>query len=143
MECLSIFRIEGNMFDRIYLGDRPIKKLNLIYGANKLEFRWISRIAYGTTEWNFYNNEDLENGYLVFTDVTFFNIIPNGSIPDDYIVSIITDKVNVECFESTIVAVGQIRNTNVGDIDNIGECQILIRYKDRWIENKLKEKIIE
>ncbi|HGU2244367.1 TPA: DUF6258 family protein, partial [Escherichia coli] len=22
----------------------------------------ISRIAYGTTEWNFYNNEDLENG---------------------------------------------------------------------------------
>ncbi|HHQ7400810.1 TPA: DUF6258 family protein, partial [Escherichia coli] len=21
----------------------------------------ISRIAYGTTEWNFYNNEDLEN----------------------------------------------------------------------------------
>ncbi|WP_250392083.1 DUF6258 family protein, partial [Escherichia coli] len=45
----------------------------------------ISRIAYGTTEWNFYNNEDLENGYLVFTDVTFFNIIPNGSIPDDYI----------------------------------------------------------
>ncbi|HBB9152245.1 TPA: hypothetical protein JS360_004365 [Escherichia coli] len=87
----------------------------------------ISRIAYGTTEWNFYNNEDLENGYLVFTDVTFFNIIPNGSIPDDYIVSIITDKVNVECFESTIVAVGQI----------------LIRYKDRWIENKLKEKIIE
>ncbi|HFF8999835.1 TPA: DUF6258 family protein, partial [Escherichia coli] len=23
----------------------------------------ISRIAYGTTEWNFYNNEDLENGY--------------------------------------------------------------------------------
>lgn len=103
----------------------------------------ISRIAYGTTEWNFYNNEDLENSYLVFTDVTFFNIIPNGSIPDDYIVSIITDKVNVECFESTIVAVGQIRNTNVGDIDNIGECQILIRYKDRWIENKLKEKIIE
>ncbi|HAJ5116044.1 TPA: hypothetical protein HLY95_16830 [Escherichia coli] len=78
----------------------------------------ISRIAYGTTEWNFYNNEDLENGYLVFTDVTFFNVIPNGSIPDDYIVSIITDKVNVE-------------------------CQILIRYKDRWIENKLKEKIIE
>ncbi|WP_252357033.1 DUF6258 family protein [Escherichia coli] len=24
----------------------------------------ISRIAYGTTEWNFYNNEDLENCLL-------------------------------------------------------------------------------
>ncbi|HHH6611591.1 TPA: DUF6258 family protein, partial [Escherichia coli] len=90
-----------------------------------------------------YDNEDLEDGYLVFSDVSFFNITPNGSIPDDYIISIITDNVNVEYFESTIVAVGQIRNTNVGDIDNIGECQIFIRYKDSWIENKLKEKIIE
>lgn len=46
-------------------------------------------------------------------------------------------------FESTIVAVGQIPNTNSGDIDNIGECQIFIRYKHSWIENKFKEKIIE
>ncbi|WP_249438142.1 DUF6258 family protein, partial [Escherichia coli] len=25
----------------------------------------MSRIAYGTTEWNFYDNEDLDDGYLV------------------------------------------------------------------------------
>lgn len=60
---------------------------------------------------------------MVFLDVSFFNITPNGSIPDDYIISIITDNVNVEYFESTIVAVGQIPNTNSGDIDNIGECK--------------------
>ncbi|MCV5420674.1 DUF6258 family protein, partial [Escherichia coli] len=29
----------------------------------------MSRIAYGTTEWIFYDNEDLEDGYLVFSDV--------------------------------------------------------------------------
>ncbi|EOS2195742.1 DUF6258 family protein [Escherichia coli] len=29
----------------------------------------MSRIAYGTTEWNFYDNEDLEDGYLVFSGV--------------------------------------------------------------------------
>ncbi|EOK6374081.1 DUF6258 family protein, partial [Escherichia coli] len=34
----------------------------------------MSRIAYGTTEWNFYDNEDLEDGYLVFSGVSFFNI---------------------------------------------------------------------
>nr|WP_252355876.1 DUF6258 family protein [Escherichia coli] len=72
----------------------------------------MSRIAYGTTEWNFYDNEDLEDGYLVFSGVSFFNITPNGSIPNDYIISIITDNVNVENFESTIVSVGQIPNTN-------------------------------
>ncbi|EOL9921566.1 DUF6258 family protein, partial [Escherichia coli] len=70
----------------------------------------MSRIAYGTTEWNFYDNEDLEDGYLVFSGVSFFNITPNGSIPNDYIISIITDNVNVEYFESTIVSVGQIPN---------------------------------
>ncbi|WP_252367141.1 DUF6258 family protein [Escherichia coli] len=72
----------------------------------------MSRIAYGTTEWNFYDNEDLEDGYLVFSGVSFFNITPNGSIPNDYIISIITDNFNVEYFESTIVSVGQIPNTN-------------------------------
>ncbi len=116
----------------------------MIYGVNKLEFRLINlKDSLWYNRMDFYDNEDLEDGYLVFLDVSFFNITPNGSIPDDYIISIITDNVNVEYFESTIVAVGQIPNTNSGDIDNIGECQIFIRYKHSWIENKFKEKIIE
>ena len=108
------------MFDRIYLGDRAIKKIEFDLWSKqiRIQVNLISRIAYGTTEWIFYDNEDLEDGYLVFLDVSFFNITPNGSIPDDYIISIITDNVNVEYFESTIVAVGQIPNTNSGDIDN-------------------------
>lgn len=77
---------------------------------------------------------------MVFSGVSFFNITPNGSIPNDYIISIITDNVNVEYFESTIVSVGQIPNTNSWDIDNIGDCQIFIRCKHSWIENKFKEK---
>jgi len=103
------------MFDRIYLGDRAIKKIEFYLWTKqiRIQVNLISRIAYGTTEWNFYDNEDLEDGYLVFSDVSFFNITPNGSIPDDYIISIITDNVNVEYFESTIVAVGQIPNTNL------------------------------
>ncbi|WP_252356904.1 DUF6258 family protein, partial [Escherichia coli] len=58
------------------------------------------------------DKEDLEDGYLVLSGVSIFNITPNGSIPNDYIISIITDNVNVEYFESTIVSVGQIPNTN-------------------------------
>ncbi|EFE1053070.1 hypothetical protein CJZ17_005085, partial [Escherichia coli] len=90
------------MFDRIYLGDRAIKKIEFDLWSKqiRIQVNLISRIAYGTTEWIFYDNEDLEDGYLVFSDVSFFNITPNGSIPDDYIISIITDNVNVEYFES-------------------------------------------
>ncbi|EON9031803.1 DUF6258 family protein, partial [Escherichia coli] len=39
----------------------------------RIQVNLISRIAYGTTEWNFYDNEDLEDGYLVFSGVSFFN----------------------------------------------------------------------
>ncbi|HCA7079835.1 TPA: hypothetical protein MX214_002988 [Citrobacter sedlakii] len=133
------------MFDRIYLGDRAIKKIefDLWEKEIRIQVNLISRLAYGTTEWNFYNNEDLEDGYFVFSDVDFFNITPEGSIPDDYIISMITDKVNGEYFESTIAVIGQIPNANNGDIDNVGECQIFIRYKNGWIENKFKERIIE
>ncbi|MCU6177111.1 DUF6258 family protein [Citrobacter cronae] len=133
------------MFDRIYLGDRAIKKIefDLWEKEIRIQVNLISRLAYGTTEWNFYNNEDLEDGYFVFSDVDYFNITPEGSIPDDYIISMITDKVNGEYFESTIAVIGQIPNTNNGDIDNVGECQIFIRYKNGWIENKFKERIIE
>ncbi|EBJ2444403.1 hypothetical protein DQ111_25180, partial [Salmonella enterica subsp. enterica serovar Krefeld] len=60
-----------------------------------------------------------------------------------YIISMITDKVNGEYFESTIAVIGQIPNANNGDVDNVGECQIFIRYKNGWIENKFKERIIE
>ncbi|HCL5073425.1 TPA: hypothetical protein N2F43_002713 [Salmonella enterica] len=133
------------MFDRIYLGDRAIKKIefDLWEKEIRIQVNLISRLAYGTTEWNFYNNEDLEDGYFVFFDIDYFNITPEGSIPDDYIISMITDKVNGEYFESTIAVIGQIPNANNGDIDNVGECQIFIRYKNGWIENKFKERIIE
>ncbi|APY71916.1 hypothetical protein J9S84_000327 [Salmonella enterica] len=133
------------MFDRIYLGDRAIKKIefDLWEKEIRIQINLISRLAYGTTEWNFYNNEDLEDGYFVFFDVDCFSITPEGSIPDDYIISMITDKVNGEYFESTIAVIGQIPNANNGDVDNVGECQIFIRYKNGWIENKFKERIIE
>ncbi|ECF6265283.1 hypothetical protein FOK27_23425 [Salmonella enterica] len=133
------------MFDRIYLGDRAIKKIefDLWEKEIRMQINLISRLAYGTTEWNFYNNEDLEDGYFVFFDVDCFSITPEGSIPDDYIISMITDKVNGEYFESTIAVIGQIPNANNGDVDNVGECQIFIRYKNGWIENKFKERIIE
>ncbi|EBC4879235.1 hypothetical protein JHW15_004521 [Salmonella enterica subsp. enterica] len=133
------------MFDRIYLGDRAIKKIEFELWEKeiRIQINLISRLAYGTTEWNFYNNEDLEDGYFVFFDVDCFSITPEGSLPDDYIISMITDKVNGEYFESTIAVIGQIPNANNGDVDNVGECQIFIRYKNGWIENKFKERIIE
>lgn len=85
------------MFDRVYLGDRVIKKIEFdLWGREiRVQVNLISMLARGTTEWNFYSSEDLEDGYFVFFDVDFFNITPSGSIPDDYIISMSTKKMGL------------------------------------------------
>lgn len=72
----------------------------------RIQVNLISRIAYGTTEWNFMIMKT-QKVIGIYFQMLFLQYNSNGSIPDDYIISIITDNVNVEYFESTIVAVEQ------------------------------------
>ena len=68
----------------IYLGDRYCEKV--IINDNKIMFQinLISRLKEGSNKWEFYNDKDLENGFLVFDDVVNYNI-DNGSTINDEI----------------------------------------------------------
>jgi hypothetical protein len=71
----------------IYLGDRACKKI-LIDGWNRrfyMQVDCISRLEKGTHSWNYYNREDIENGWLVFSEVKGLGFKPDGFIPNDYI----------------------------------------------------------
>lgn len=77
------------LLDAIYLGDRCIKKI-VIDGWNKIvkiQIDNISIIQEGHKTWNYYCDEDIEDGYIVFKCVKSIKIVPLGSIADDYIVS--------------------------------------------------------
>ena len=67
-----------------YLGDRYCEKV--IIKDNKIMFQinLISRIKEGASEWDFYNDKDLENGFLVFDNVINYSI-DNGSTINDEI----------------------------------------------------------
>ncbi|TLP68906.1 hypothetical protein FEE96_01055 [Parasedimentitalea maritima] len=71
----------------IYLGDRGCMGVVFDKEANevRIEVDCISRLAPGTKTWNFYNDENVENGAIVFRGVTQFFRPENGWLPNDYI----------------------------------------------------------
>lgn len=56
----------------------------------------ISRIRDGSGVWNFYNAENIEDGFIVFTGVDSVSFEPNGIIPNDEI-----EFTNIESIKGT------------------------------------------
>ena len=76
----------------IYLGDRALKEIvvDCWNSEVKLQVDCISRVR--GSEWNYYDKEDLTDGYIVFTGVTRFSIDPHGIIPNDLIGNITVES---------------------------------------------------
>jgi len=68
----------------VYLGDRFIKEIVLdsYKREMKIKINEISRIRSQSGLWDYYNDENIEDGYLVFTEVDNFSMEPLGSIPN-------------------------------------------------------------
>lgn len=75
------------LWNTIYLGDRACKAILIDGWEQRVSFQvnLISRLRPGTTTWNFYTDADIENGWLVFTDVQSICFDPSGPIPNDFI----------------------------------------------------------
>src|SRR5579863_1987381 len=71
----------------IYLGDRGCKSIT-IDGWNNcvvIKVDEISRVRSESGNWEFYNDENIVDGLLVFSDVRSVLFDPAGPIPNDYI----------------------------------------------------------
>lgn len=84
-----------DLLKTVYLGDRGC--MSILFDAWKSEIKiqvtCISRIR--GDAWNFYSDEDLPNGFLVFEGVSGLAIDPLGAIPNDLI-----NELAVETFDA-------------------------------------------
>jgi|SRR5579872_2696 len=74
----------------IYLGDRACKGLVLDSWEKKLKLLVdvVSRVRDESGQWNYYDGEDIEDGYVVFDGLREVRFDPSGPLPNDYINSI-------------------------------------------------------
>lgn len=120
----------------IYLGDRACKKIE-IDGWNKIikiQVDEISRIRNSSGQWDYYNEENIKDGYLVFENSSFFVMNPQGYLPNDWIdiVSVIEQETMFEF----ILSVGHAGIIN-GEAKYI-EITLSIKAQQFYLEDPLK-----
>ncbi len=93
----------------IYLGDRACKKISIDSWGQELsvEVDTISRIRSEDGNWDFNDDENIENGQLVFGKVKNVFFDENGNIPNDQINSfdVIEQENGSYCFTLSIDSV--------------------------------------
>jgi len=108
----------------IYLGDRGCKSI-LIDCWNKvvkLQVDCISRVRAET--WNYYDAEDVEDGWIVFEGVQSCSFDPSGPLPNDFFERIEFEPLGEERSQGRfLIEVGSISGTNA---HNITGCLVKI-----------------
>jgi len=71
----------------IYLGDRACESITIDGSRNRIAIQVdeISRVRNPSGTWNYYNDENIADGLLVFSDVRSILFEPTGPIPNDYL----------------------------------------------------------
>ena len=123
------------LIESIYLGDRYCERVE--FKDNKIMFQInrISRIKEGTKEWNYYSDEDIEHGYLVFDEVIDYSLSSELSFNDE-IYQIIVEAKEDEVYSFIVYG------CNVSDEAISTDIEMYIRAKKFYIFNPMENKMI-
>lgn len=104
----------------------------------KFQIDFISRVRSQDGKWNFYIEEDIENGYIVFIGVDFFSMEPKGVIPNSEMHDWEVKEIEDQMFEINLF-MGAYKED--GDYE---EVKAILICRDICLEDTLnKERIYE
>ncbi len=111
----------------VYLGDRACK--SILIGAWErrvaLQVDRISRIRDPSGTWNFYSEEDITDGLIVFSGVKSLRFDPPGFLPNDYIVSLTVEPVLLPTKEQDESPMFVFK-ISVGSVDSDGNSREVV-----------------
>lgn len=102
----------------IYLGDRYCWKLvaNSVKKEVEIYINLISRVRDESGEWNYYSDEDIENGAIVFANVNQLFLDKSGLMPNDEIYNIKAIETTNGLYEFTIEASNVNKDVETTDL---------------------------
>lgn len=134
---LGKFMNPEKLLSTLYLGDRACKKI-LIDGWNNrfcIQVNLISRIKENTNSWDYYSDEDVENGWLVFTGISFIKFVPDGCIPNDLINQIKVEKLKEKyIFDISVDSVSETGERKEVIIQ-VNAQEIYIEPNEKFVDN--------
>lgn len=71
------------LLNTIYLGDSFCEEIKIEQKKISIQIDCISRLKSGTEKWDYYNEENIEHGCLVFDEVINYSINSNLNINDE------------------------------------------------------------
>jgi hypothetical protein len=79
--------LPSELVKTIYLGDRACKSITINGWDERvvIQVDEISRVRSASGNWDYYNDENITDGLLVFSEVKSILFTPPGPIPNDYI----------------------------------------------------------
>ena len=95
----------------IYLGDRFVEGFHFDCQSRvvKIQVNCISRVR--GNSWNYYTDEDIQNGILIFNNVKSLILEPKGFAPNDWIEIFNIQPISDELFHV---------NISMGSVDSAG-----------------------
>jgi len=125
----------------IYLGDRGCKGISIDFWEKiiKLKIDCISRIRSSTGNWEYYNKECIDDGYIVFSDIENYKIDPIGVFACDFIFDFFIKNTEYEsCGKKVYTFIFEV-GYPAGDIVGCADTMTIeIKARELWLEDPQK-----
>ena len=126
----------NKFINSIYIGDRFCEQIEIQKDKIYFQINCISRLEKGSTEWNYYDDEDIEHGCIVFDEVVYCDM--NSKLPiNDEIYQIEVAEKNDDVYSFVVYG------CHISDDAVSTEIQMLIKAKDIYLLDKLNNIIFK